>query len=136
MWQDSWRPACPVRHAVRSGARLSYSILRVRACLDVGGEAVMRPHLLEDIRTPRTDDRPLWDLIAGARGYTAMLIAHDLKLFALLGERPRSLAEICTALSLADRPAEALLTMLESLSLVQAQNARYALTPLAMDALV
>ena len=96
----------------------------------------MQPHLLGDIRKPRTDDRPLWDLIAGARGYTAMLIAHDLKLFALLGERPRSLAEICTALHLADRAAEALLTMLESLSLVQARNARYALTPLARDALV
>jgi SAM-dependent methyltransferase len=96
----------------------------------------MQPYLLADIRKRRTDDRPLWDLMAGARGYTAMLIAHDLKLFALLGERPRSLAEICMALNLADHPAEALLTMLQSLSLVQAQDARYALTPLAMDALV
>jgi protein-L-isoaspartate O-methyltransferase len=96
----------------------------------------MQPHPLEDIRKPRTDDRPLWDLIAAARGYTAMLIAHDLKLFALLGERPRTLDEICAALQVADHPAEALLTMLQSLSLVQTQNGHYALTPLAADALL
>ena len=75
----------------------------------------MQPHLLGDIRRPHTDDRPLWDLIAAARGYTALLIAHDLKLLAYLGERPRTLEEICTALNLADHPAEALLTMLVSL---------------------
>jgi trans-aconitate methyltransferase len=94
----------------------------------------MQPHSLEDVRKPRTDDRPLWDLIAAARGYTAMLIAHDLKLFAFLGERPRALDEICTALQLTDHPAEGLLTMLESLSLVRAHDGRYALTPLAADA--
>jgi SAM-dependent methyltransferase len=96
----------------------------------------MQPHWLEDIQKPRADDRPLWDLIAAARGYTALLIAHDLNLFALLGERPRNLAEICVALNLAGHPAEALLTILEALSLVQAQNGRYGLTPLAADALV
>jgi hypothetical protein len=90
----------------------------------------------EDMRRPRTDDRPLWDLIAAARGYTAMLVAHDLRLFALLGERPRTLEEICEALKLASHPAEALLTMLESLALVQSQNEHYALTPLAADALL
>jgi O-methyltransferase domain/Dimerisation domain len=97
---------------------------------------MMQRHVLEDIRKARTDDRPLWDLMAAGRGYTALLIAHDLKLFALLGERPRTMAEICSALKLADHPAEALLTMLESLSLVQAQNGHYRLTPLAADALV
>jgi protein-L-isoaspartate O-methyltransferase len=96
----------------------------------------MQPHMIEDVRKPRSDDRPLWDLIAAARGYTAMLVAHDLKLFALLGERPRGLEEICEALQLTSPPADALLTMLESLALVQAQNGRYALTPLAADALL
>jgi len=96
----------------------------------------MQQHKREDIQRARTDDRPLWDLMAAGRGYTAMLIAHDLKLFAFLGERPRTLADICVALKLAEHPAEALLTMLESLSLVQAQNGHYGLTPLAADALV
>jgi hypothetical protein len=90
----------------------------------------------EDIRKQRSDDRPLWDLIAGARGYTALLIAHDLKLFAALGERPRTLHDICEALNLTSQPAEALLTMLESLALVQSHHGHYALTPLSIDALL
>jgi hypothetical protein len=90
----------------------------------------------EDVRKPRSDDRPLWDLIAGARGYTALLIAHDLKLFTVLGEQPRTLQDICAALNLASQPAEALLTMLESLALVQAHDGQYALTPLSMDSLL
>ena len=96
----------------------------------------MQPHLFADIRKAHTDDRPLWDLMAAGRGYTALLIAHDLKLFEFLGERPRTLADICAALKLADHPAAALLTMLQALSLVQAQNGHYVLTPLAADALV
>lgn len=96
----------------------------------------MSQHALDDTQKPRTDDRPLWDLLAAARGYTAMLIAHDLKLFALLGERPRTLEEICAALTLASPPAEALLTVLASLALVHAHDGRYALTPLARDALL
>lgn len=96
----------------------------------------MQPHLLKDTQRPRSDDRPLWELMAAARGYTAMLIAHDLKLFTYLGERPRTLAEICMALKLTDQPAEGLLTMLTSLSLIQAENGLYALTPLAADALL
>jgi hypothetical protein len=96
----------------------------------------MPPHALEHIQRQAPDDRPLWDLLAAARGYTAMLVAHDLKLFSLLGERPRTLEEICQALALASHPAEALLTMLASLALVYTDNGQYALTPLARDALL
>jgi hypothetical protein len=31
------------------------------------------------IRKPRTDDRPLWDIVFGIWGYPAVLVAHDLK---------------------------------------------------------
>jgi hypothetical protein len=96
----------------------------------------MSQHPFEDTQKPRTDDRPLWDLLAAARGYTAMLVAHDLRLFAVLGERPRTLEEICEALTLGSHPVEALLTMLASLALVDAHNGYYALTPLARDALL
>jgi SAM-dependent methyltransferase len=96
----------------------------------------MQHHGLDALKTPRADDRPLWDLLAAARGYTAMLVAHDLKLFPLLGERPRTLPEICEALILAPHPAEMLLTMLTSLALVHADNGHYTLTPMARDALV
>jgi protein-L-isoaspartate O-methyltransferase len=96
----------------------------------------MPQYALEDLQRPRTDDRPLWDLLGAARGYTALLVAHDLKLFPLLRERPRTLEEICAGLKLASHPAEALLAMLEALTLVQAQNRHYALTPLAADTLL
>jgi trans-aconitate methyltransferase len=96
----------------------------------------MSQHTFDDTQKPRTDDRPLWDLLAAARGYTAMLVAHDLRLFAMLGERPRTLGEICEALTLGSHPAEALLTVLASLALVDAHNGHYALTPLARDALL
>jgi hypothetical protein len=99
-------------------------------------ETVMQPHRGEEVRKPRSDDRPLWDLIAAARGYTAVLLAHDLKLFALLAERPRTLQDISAALKLASQPAEALLIMLESLALIRSDNGHYALTSLAADALL
>jgi protein-L-isoaspartate O-methyltransferase len=99
-------------------------------------EATMQAHTLAERQKPRTDDRPLWDLIAAARGYTALLIAHDLKLFPLLGERPRPLTDICQTLALAPHPVEALLITLEALGLVRSQNGHYGLTSLAEDALL
>jgi SAM-dependent methyltransferase len=90
----------------------------------------------EDIQKPRLDDRPLWDILAAARGYTALLVAHDLRLFPLLGEGPRTLAEIAQALGLHHHPAEALLTMLSALELVRVDGSGYALTPLARETLL
>ena len=83
------------------------------------------------MRKPRMDDRPLQDLTLAIWGYPAVLVAHDLKLFPLLAEHPRTLPEICTALHLVRRPAQALLTVCTSLGLVQLQQSYYALTPLA-----
>src|SRR5712692_4689030 len=88
------------------------------------------------IRRPRTDDRPLWDIAFGIQGYPAVLVAHDLKLFPLLAERPRTLPEVCDALKIARRSAEAILTVCTSLGLVQLQGDRYSLTPLAEDYLL
>lgn len=34
-----------------------------------------------ETRKPRTDDRPLWDIVFGVYGYPALLLAHKLKLF-------------------------------------------------------
>jgi hypothetical protein len=97
---------------------------------------MMPQDVFEDIPKPRADDRPLWDLLAAARGYTAVLVAHDLRLFALLGERPRTLAEVCQELTLNSHPAEALLALLASLALVRAEDGFYALTPLARDVML
>lgn len=88
------------------------------------------------IRKPRMDNRPLADVILAIWGYPAVLVAHDLKLFPLLAEQPRTLPEICEALHLVRRPAQALLAVCTSLGLVQLQQSHYRLTPLAEDYLL
>jgi SAM-dependent methyltransferase len=96
----------------------------------------MSPHDALALRRPRTDERPLWDLYAAPFGEAAVLVAYDLKLFPLLAEHPRTLAEVCEALHIARRPAEALLTVGVSTGLLQAHDGRYALTPLAEEYLL
>jgi len=88
------------------------------------------------IRRPRTDDRPLWDMLFGIWGYPAVLVAHDLKLFPLLAEQPRTLTDICDALNVAPRPAEALLGVSLALGLVELRGEQYVLTALAEDYLL
>lgn len=68
----------------------------------------MSQHAPEPLRKPRTDDRPLWDVVFGVYGYPAILLAHKLKLFPLLAEHPRPLQEVAETLKIARRPAEAL----------------------------
>jgi hypothetical protein len=87
-------------------------------------------------RRPRTDTRLLDDITFGLSGYWAVLVAHDLKLFPLLGANPCTLPEVCNRLQLARRPADALLTVCVSLGLLQVQAGRYGLTPLAEDHLL
>jgi SAM-dependent methyltransferase len=96
----------------------------------------MSQYASEAIRKPRTDDRLLLDIRLGSFGYTALLVAHDLKLFSLLAERSRTSAEVCEALKIARRPAAALLTLSVSMGLVQVQDGRYSLTPVAEDYLL
>src|SRR5216683_1601951 len=64
-----------------------------------------------EIRKPRVDERPLFDVLLGIWGYPAIFVAHELKLFELLSERPLTLDEICAAKKLARRPAEALIAV-------------------------
>ena len=85
---------------------------------------------------PRTDTRLLDDIIFGLHGYWAVLVAHDLKLFPLLAAHPCTLQEVCDRLQLARRPAETLLMVCVSLGLIQVQDGRYGLTPLAEDHLL
>ena len=85
------------------------------------------------IRVPRTDDRPLWDVIFGVWGYPAVFVAHELKLFELLSERPLAIDEIAAAKGIARRPAEALLAVCASIGLIELRDDRFSLTPLAED---
>lgn len=90
----------------------------------------------QDTRRPRGDDRPLWDIIMGIYGYQAVLLCHDLKLFPLLADKPRPLAEIAAALQIAPRPAQALLQVCRTLGLVKVQDEIFSLTPVAEDYLL
>lgn len=85
------------------------------------------------IQKPRADDRLLWDIIMGIYGYQAVLVAHDLKLFPLLAEKPMTIQEISDALHIALRPTEALVSVCISLGLITAEEGRYSLTPLSED---
>src|SRR5215211_8453944 len=88
------------------------------------------------IRRPRTDYSVVHDIIFGLWGYPAVLVAHDLHVFPLLAEAPRTLHELCEALHLTPRPARALLAVCTSLGLVQIYDGRYALTALSEDYLL
>jgi SAM-dependent methyltransferase len=87
-------------------------------------------------RRPRADDRVMRDVVFRIAGSLAVLVAHDLKLYPLLAERPRSLSEICDVLSLAPRPAEALVSVSTALGLLEERDGHYSLTPIAEDYLL
>src|SRR5262249_6180265 len=72
----------------------------------------------------------------GVSGYPAVLVAHDLKLYPLLAEEPRTLPEICDALHIAPRAAEALVSVSTALGLLEERGGRYSLTPVAEDYLL
>ena len=88
------------------------------------------------IQKPRADERPLWDLLEAAIGTYGLLVAHNLKLFPFLAEQPRTLQEVCDALKIVSRPADALLTLCVSAGLLRVQDGRYSLTSLAEDYLL
>ncbi len=88
------------------------------------------------VRRPTADDRLMRDVLFGIVGYPAVLVAHDLKLYPLLAERPRTLPEICNALNIASRPAEALVSVSTALGLLEERDGRYSLTPMAEDYLL
>ena len=70
----------------------------------------MSQHTFEAIRRLCTDDRALQELVMGMWAYPAVLLAHQLGLFSMLDENPRTPMEVARALGIEPRPAEALLT--------------------------
>jgi hypothetical protein len=97
---------------------------------------VMAQDTLSNIQVPRVDDRPVWDVIFAIYGYPALLLAHRLKVFSLLAEGARTLPEICDALNIKPRPAEAILTAAIALGFLSLQTGRYALTPVTEEYLL
>jgi hypothetical protein len=89
-----------------------------------------------EIRKPRTDDRPLFDVLLGLWGYPAVLVANKMRLFDLLAEKALTLEEVCAAKGIARRPAQALLSVCTSLGLMSFGDGRYSLTALSEDYLL
>jgi hypothetical protein len=90
----------------------------------------------QPIRRPRADDRLVRDIVFGISGYPAVLVAHELKLYPLLAERPRTIPEICDALGIKPRPGEALVSVSAALGLLEEADGRYGLTATAEDYLL
>jgi len=82
---------------------------------------------------PRTDDHPLWNIIFSFWATPAMLVAHDLKLFTLLGERPRTLSEVCASLGTPERSTEVLLHTNMTFGLIAQHKRKYRLTAVAAE---
>jgi O-methyltransferase domain/Dimerisation domain len=91
---------------------------------------------IDTIRKPRTDDRVLQDIWLALWGYPAVIVAHQMKLFDLLGERPRTLPGVCEELNIAQRPASTLISLCASLGLISLDDGKYKLTPMGEDYLL
>ncbi|MCA1598090.1 MAG: methyltransferase, partial [Chloroflexi bacterium] len=76
------------------------------------------------------------DIVFGISGYPAVLVAHELKLYSLLADRPRTLPEICAALGIKLRAAEALVAVSAALGLLEEADSRYALSAVGEDYLL
>src|SRR5215471_2647592 len=76
------------------------------------------------------DDRLVADVVLGIFGYNAVLAAHRLKLFPLLAAGPRALPEVCAALGIKPRPAQAILAAAAALGFVRFTKGTYSLSPL------
>ncbi len=96
----------------------------------------MTKDFLLNVKEPLIDDGPMWDIIFAVYGYPALLLAHKLKVFPLLADGSRTISDICDALKIEERPAEAILTVATSLGFLTLQDERYALTPISEDYLL
>ena len=75
------------------------------------------------------DDRPLMDVSNGIYAYAAIMVAHKLKLFPLLASGPQTIPDICAALGIRPRPAQAILAAASAHGLVRSGQGSYWLAP-------
>ncbi|KYC37196.1 methyltransferase [Scytonema hofmannii PCC 7110] len=91
---------------------------------------------INPIPQPQTDGTQVWDAIVGLHGHPTVLVAHELKLFPLLAETPRTLQEISQSLNLAPRAASAVLSICTSMGFIQLKDGYYSLTLVACEYLL
>jgi cyclopropane fatty-acyl-phospholipid synthase-like methyltransferase len=96
----------------------------------------MHTDRLINVARPGSDERVFWDILMGIRTAQAVLMAHDLGIFELLADGPRTIAEIAESVRIAPRPAEMLLIVCRSYGLLQTKDGVYSLTPVSKDYLI
>ena len=75
------------------------------------------------------DDRLVTDVPMGIYGFLAILVAYRLKLFPLLASGPQTIPDICAALGIRPRPAQAILAAASAHGLVRSGQGSYWLAP-------
>ncbi len=85
------------------------------------------------LRRPQTDEAGVWDIVLPLWSNAAILVAHDLKLYEYLGERPRTTPEVCDLLGIEQRPASALLSLSAALGIVTRDGDCFSLTSFGED---
>ncbi|MEH1868143.1 MAG: methyltransferase [Nostoc sp.] len=91
---------------------------------------------INKLHKPKTDGTQVWDVIVGLYNYPTLLVAHELKLFPLLAEKPRTLQEISQSLNLALRATGTLLSVCASMDFIQLKDEYYSLTTIAYEYLI
>jgi hypothetical protein len=82
---------------------------------------------------PQSDDHAIWNVIYAFWAAPALLVAHDLKLFTLLGESPRTLSEVSAALGAPERSMEVLLQANAAFGFIVHDHGRYGLSRVAAE---
>ncbi|OUL33327.1 methyltransferase [Nostoc sp. T09] len=99
-------------------------------------QKIAQPLLFSSMSRPKTDGKPVWDVIIGLHTYPTVLAAHELKLFSLLAGKELTLENICESLNLTNRSASAVLSICTSLGLIEFKNNYYSLTTVAREYLL
>jgi predicted O-methyltransferase YrrM len=90
----------------------------------------------EAVRRPRTDYLPLYDVINGPAANAALTVAHRRGLFRVLEGTRLTAGELGEALELKPRSLDAMLPVLVTLGLLDAEDGRYGLSGLSEDYLL
>ncbi|MEH2245312.1 methyltransferase [Nostoc sp.] len=91
---------------------------------------------INKLNKPKTDGKKVWDAYLALFCYPILLVAHELKLFPLLAETPRTLQEISQNLNLELRAAGTLLSACASMDFTQLKDGYYSLTTVAYEYLL
>ncbi|MBN3926536.1 methyltransferase [Nostoc sp. NMS4] len=91
---------------------------------------------INKLNKPQTDGTKVWNAYLGLFYNPILLVAHELKLFLLIAEIPRTLEEISQSLNLKPRAAGALLSVCASMDFIQLKDGYYSLTTVAYEYLL